>query len=180
VKSKFKAHTKEVCEQLGIRHYRFKSEEDFNLWFEQMQIETLSYYPKHKGASISKKTGRKVYYRNCQHHQTRQTELKKLVRKTNRRKTVGSVPNYNCPSKLTIGQQGHTIDVQFKYEHNHPCTVENLKYQPYPASVRKEIMEMLSAGFRYKEIFAAIQRKRMAEKSSTTVVADKRDLMTER
>jgi hypothetical protein len=46
------------------------------------------------------------------------------------------------------------IIIAFSSTHNHPCSEENLKFQPFPTSTREDIKMKLAMGIEAKKIFA--------------------------
>jgi len=141
----------------------FKNLKDYGAWEEAMQKKTFSFYSKHRGEFISKKTNSVYSYKYCQlkvetnkHTHKRKTHTKngKATRKTDRKRKCGLVPVENCPSKLIIRANSSSVKVEFYPEHNHAQNSEIIKFQPLPRSVGFLINCMIFQGIDAKRILA--------------------------
>jgi len=160
-----------------LHRYVFSSHDQMQQWLEDTQLETHSYFSSHGGTSS--RNDSVFTYKYCQHHQRGERQISHSYRKTDRKRKFGLVPDYACPAKISICKKGSSYHVKYFSKHNHPLTPENLKYQPFPASLRNEILTKISNGETPTDIYMEKKAENEKKLSSDSKI-DKTHLLTKR
>lgn len=155
--------------------------EEANKWIENMQKLTNSFYTGQNGVITHNDTQYKYLY--CQHLARLQNRGKPKVQKTCRRRNIGLVPNFSCPSRIRIHRlQDRSIRMRYFALHNHPLKVEYLKYHQFPKSLRRHIIAKLAMGIKPRRVLSDERPLKWSGpyRDSLTMKYEKRDLLTSR
>jgi len=120
----------------NLECFEFESETALNNWLDTLQLNTNFYFSAHGGST--ERNFLKYSYLYCQHNQKQSAS--NAVRKTDRKRKSGLVPDFACKAKIVICRKDGEIRVRYYSNHSPNCgLVENLKFQPFPKSFRGEI-----------------------------------------
>jgi len=139
--SHLERHIKGCVLGKSLKHLQFQTRAEMETWIEQMQEKTNSFFSAQQGIVSTERV--KYQYKFCQHNQRQSIISNPTPRITDRKRKCGLVPNFSCPAKLSICEGDLGFTVSFRSEHNHDLGEENLKYQPFPRSLCRDIKAQL-------------------------------------
>ncbi|XP_065224695.1 uncharacterized protein LOC135848663 [Planococcus citri] len=131
---------------LGIERLEFPDLEAFEKWKNE---ENSIKFMNARKLTGSKRSSRGLsYYYVCQFYRKNETESTK--RKTNRRKSVGIVPNTKCPSRILVKECGSKIHVTYISSHNHDL-YDPLEKKPLSMSMISLVKKRHVSGMKFKD-----------------------------
>lgn len=131
---------------LSIDRLEFPDYEAFQKWKNEENSIKLMNARKLTGSKRSSK-GLSYYY-VCQFYRKNDTDSTK--RKTNRRKSVGIVPNTKCPSRILVKECGSKIHVTYISTHNHDL-YDPLEKKPLSMSMKSLVKKRHISGMKFKD-----------------------------
>jgi hypothetical protein len=163
-------------ESADLNFLWFPNRGDCESWIDEMQRKTKTFFSKHYGDKNVKGTTYSYLY--CQHNQQTRAPTS---RKTSRKRKCGPTPDYCCSARISIRENEDGVSVCFNSNHNHECGEENLKYQPFPRSLREEVRSLLVVGMDTKKICELYKSdKWLRENSTMDTEVDKVDHLSRR
>jgi hypothetical protein len=173
-------------EGLDLERLEFSNVADYIKWEENMQLETHSYFSKHRGDYESKNKDLVTIYKYCQFNQEIKSHAKtgKIQRKTDRKLKRGPIPHLNCSAKIVARVSESAVTVDFFHRHSHPQSTKNLQYQPLPHSVVWTVKMMISQGLDCRKIIKNLDDGKWHRvhrgSNNSEITYDKKDGLTHR
>lgn len=131
---------------LGVERLEFPNHEAFEKW--KNEENSIKFMNARKLTGSKRSSKGLSYYYVCQFYRKNETESTK--RKTNRRKTVGIVPNTKCPSRILVKECGSKIHVTYISSHNHDL-YDPLEKKPLSTSMKSLVKKRHISGMKFKD-----------------------------
>ncbi|XP_052124236.1 uncharacterized protein LOC113209901 [Frankliniella occidentalis] len=140
------AHLKEKHDQKIVpsKTFHFESEKAFNLWKDDEEVRSFSYFSKNSGAK-----GNKIYL-YCQHDGSGKAHRRQSEpdRKTSRKVRIGQIKTGNICIARMIVTHFDTGNVEVKYfaTHSHPLSRHDFAHHPPTTEKNEEINSKIALG----------------------------------